>query len=268
MKNLNSTHNTSGLSKEDINEISEANEKIVETNRLYSTMGDLIEIKKAKNNRANELRKLHLNVGMIISLLAVIIVMNWKFYDDGELVDLGEVQAEVSEIIDIPISEQPPPPPPAKIQNFIIEEVKDTEVIEELKITLDVEVTDDEAIEEIEYGEPDMVEEKVDEIFMVVEEEPTPVGGMQAFYAYLAEELKYPSLAIRLGVSGNVFVRFVVEKDGTITQAEVMKGNGAGCDEEAIRVLTNSPAWKPGKQRGQPVRVRRIIPIRFVIQKQ
>ena len=234
MKNLNSTHNTSGLSKEDINEISEANEKIVETNRLYSTMGDLIEIKKAKNNRANELRKLHLNVGMIISLLAVIIVMNWKFYDDGELVDLGEVQAEVSEIIDIPISEQPPPPPPAKIQNFIIEEVKDTEVIEELKITLDVEVTDDEAIEEIEYVEPEMVEEKVDEIFMVVEEEPTPVGGMQAFYAYLAEELKYPSLAIRLGVSGNVFVRFVVEKDGTITQAEVMKGIGAGCDEEAI----------------------------------
>jgi len=86
---------------------------------------------------------------------------------------------------------------------------------------------------------------------------------MGAFYEYVSKNLKYPSQARRMGVEGKVFVQFVVDKDGSISQVQSIKGIGAGCDEEAVRVLQNAPKWKPGKQRGRPVRVRMVLPITF-----
>jgi len=88
---------------------------------------------------------------------------------------------------------------------------------------------------------------------------------MSAFFGYLKKNLKYPNTARRMGIDGNVYVTFVVERDGSFTNIKVMKGIGAGCDEEAIRVLQEAPNWKPGKQRGQPVRQRIQMPIRFVL---
>ncbi|MGB3618259.1 MAG: energy transducer TonB, partial [Catalinimonas sp.] len=72
-----------------------------------------------------------------------------------------------------------------------------------------------------------------------------------------------PEQARRMGVEGRVFVQFVVERDGTLTDVQAVKGIGAGCDEEAIRAVKESPKWKPGKQRGRPVRVRMVMPIVF-----
>ena len=75
--------------------------------------------------------------------------------------------------------------------------------------------------------------------------------------------MKYPNQARRMGIEGRVFVQFVVDKDGQLTEIKAVKGIGAGCDEEAVRVLKSAPKWKPGKQRGRPVKVRMILPITF-----
>ncbi|MEM8969932.1 MAG: TonB family protein, partial [Bacteroidota bacterium] len=101
------------------------------------------------------------------------------------------------------------------------------------------------------------------DIFMVVEEQPEYEGGMEVFYQYIASEIKYPAQARQRGIEGKVFVQFVVEKDGALSDVQVIKGIGEGCDQEAIRVVENSLAFKPGKQRGKPVRVRMVMPITF-----
>ena len=109
----------------------------------------------------------------------------------------------------------------------------------------------------------DQEEEEVDEIFTIVEDQPTPPGGMGAFYKYVATNLRYPAQARRMGIEGKVFVQFVVDKDGTLTNVQAIKGIGAGCDEEAVRVIAKAKKWSPGKQRGRPVKVRMILPITF-----
>ena len=86
---------------------------------------------------------------------------------------------------------------------------------------------------------------------------------MAAFYKQLGKNLRYPRQAKKMGIQGKVYIRFIVDTDGSLTNIEVLKGIGAGCDEEALRVITQAPKWKPGKQRGKPVKVRMTIPIVF-----
>jgi len=221
-----------------------------------------MEQKKTPNADLNRKTGLFLNIGLVASLLLVIMAFEWKFYDDGSLVDLGQVDDQFEDIMDIPPTEQPPPPPP-KIQQPEIIEVPDEEEIEdEIEIDLDVEVTEETVIEEVVFEEAPE-EEVADEIFTVVEQQPTPNGGMAAFYKYVGKNLKYPAQARRMGIEGKVFVQFVVDKDGSITDVQSVKGIGAGCDEEAVRVIKGATKWKPGKQRGRPVKVRMILPITF-----
>ncbi|MEQ8240820.1 MAG: energy transducer TonB, partial [Cyclobacteriaceae bacterium] len=158
-------------------------------------------------------------------------------------------------------------PPVAKIENVVIVEVENEQVLEELDLNIDAEITQDDAIEDVVYDDipTQMEEESAEEIFQIVEDKPEPVGGIGSFYAYVAETLVYPTVAKRLGVSGVVYVRFVVEKDGDITDAKVIKGIGAGCDEEAVKVINDAPNWIPGRQRGRPVRVYMTVPIRFIL---
>jgi protein TonB len=80
---------------------------------------------------------------------------------------------------------------------------------------------------------------------------------------YLTSNIRYPEQARELDIQGTVFIEFVVEKDGSITNVVVKRGIGGGCDEEAVRVVKSMPKWKPGKQRGKPVRVRYTLPVRF-----
>ncbi len=103
----------------------------------------------------------------------------------------------------------------------------------------------------------------IEEVFTIVEDQPQPVGGMSKLYQYIADNLLYPEPAQRMGVEGKVFVQFVVDVDGSIRNVEAVKGIGAGCDEQAVRVIQSLPPWKPGIQRGRPVKVRLILPITF-----
>ncbi len=201
------------------------------------------------------------NLGLVFSLTIVLTAFEWKSYDKVEVIDLGRVDDSFEDILEIPPTEQPPPPPPKVQQPEIIEVPDEEELEEEIEVNLDVEVTEETVIEEIVEEEPE--EEEVDQVFLIVEEQPEPNGGMQAFYDYLGKKIRYPEQARRMGVEGRVFVEFVVGKDGNLTDVKVVKGIGAGCDEEAVRVVKQVPPWKPGKQRGRPVKVKMTVPVYF-----
>lgn len=102
-----------------------------------------------------------------------------------------------------------------------------------------------------------------DEVFDIVEQQPNPPGGMSGWNQYLSKNLKYPFQARRMGIEGTVIVVFEIQKDGSTRNVEILRGIGGGADEEAMRVVINSPKWEPGKQRGRPVTTRMRLPIRF-----
>ncbi|MCX6282275.1 MAG: TonB family protein [Bacteroidetes bacterium] len=104
-----------------------------------------------------------------------------------------------------------------------------------------------------------------DEPQVSVQEMPSFTGGEAELYSFLSKSLKYPYDARDLGVQGKVYVEFIVERDGSISNVRIKRGIGAGCDEEAARVVSLMPKWNPGKQNGQPVRVLFVLPIRFVL---
>ena len=102
-----------------------------------------------------------------------------------------------------------------------------------------------------------------EEVFKVVENQPVPQGGLPEYYKFISENLKYPEEAKKNGVQGKVFIQFVVKKDGTIADVQCVRGIHPLCDDEAVRVISNSPNWKPGQQDGKNVNVRFIVPITF-----
>ena len=107
---------------------------------------------------------------------------------------------------------------------------------------------------------------KPDELFVLVEQQPQYPGGMDALRIFLTKNLNYPPSAANAGVSGRVFVSFVVNTDGSLADVQVLKGIGFGCDEEAVRVIQTMPRWKPGKQSGRAVRVKYNLPIAFTLE--
>lgn len=101
------------------------------------------------------------------------------------------------------------------------------------------------------------------EIFSVVEQMPEYPGGQEKLVKYLQENIIYPEKALKAGKQGTVYIKFIVEKDGTITNVQIMKGFDAECDEVAKKIVLMMPKWNPGKQRGENVRVAFILPVRF-----
>jgi protein TonB len=223
-----------------------------------------METKKTPKADLESKKRIFLQIGLAIALLGVLVAFEWRTYD-RPVHDLGALDMEFIEEEDIPITRQelPPPPPPALSQELIIVQ-DDVEIDEEFII--DVEATTQTEIREF---APVVVqqEEAIDEevIFIVVEEQATFPGGEEARLRFLQENLRYPHMAREAGIQGTVFITFVVERNGTITDVRILRGIGGGCDEEAIRVVREMPRWNPGRQRGQPVRVQFTMPIRFVL---
>lgn len=103
------------------------------------------------------------------------------------------------------------------------------------------------------------------EVFTTVEQNPEFPGGISEMFDYISERIKYPKMAQQMGVEGKVFVKFVVQQDGSIGEIKILKGVGYGCDDEAVRVISNMPKWNPGKQNGKPVNVYYTMPIKFAL---
>lgn len=222
-----------------------------------------MEPKKTEKADLTKKTWLFFNIGLTVTLLIVVMAFEYDRSDNGDVKDLNRTQNNFEKLVDIPPTEQPPPPPP-KIQQPKIIEVKNEEKIkDEIKVDFDVEVNQDTKVQDIVIAPVEEPKEDVNQIFLVVEEPASPKGGMEAFYEYVNKHVKYPPQARRMNVEGRVYVQFVVERDGTLTDVKAIKGIGAGCDEEAVRVVESAPTWNPGKQRGKAVRVRMVLPIYF-----
>ena len=225
-----------------------------------------MELKKSPKADLESKKIIFTQLGLILALALILLAFEWKSYDKS-VEGFGErIVEDVMEEI-IPITEQkvkPPPPPPPKrvVQINIVED--DVEVEDDLMIDAEA----DEFTEMDEYIPIEVDEEVLDEapIFTVVESMPEFPNGMKELYVYLQNNIKYPVMAKESGIQGKVYVTFVVEKNGSITDVKVLRGIGGGCDEEAIRVVAAMPKWKPGKQRGKPVRVQYNLPVRFTLQ--
>lgn len=203
-----------------------------------------------------------MSIGLMLSFLLVITAFEWKTYGPTKLIDLGVPSVEFDPLLDVPITDIPPPPPPQVTPPKIIEIPDDKEIEKKIDFILDTETTEQDVIADLVFKDPPAAEDP-DKTHIIVEEQPVPEGGLKTFYQYVRNNMKYPTQARRMGIEGKVFVSFVVEKDGSITELKVLKGIGAGCDEEALRVLANAPKWNPGKQRGKAVKVRMQLPIYF-----
>lgn len=224
-----------------------------------------MELKKYPSADISRYSSLFFSIGLCTSLLLTTLVFEWKTYDNREMMDLGEVKSNFEEVMEIPPTKQAPPPPRI-IQPNIIPVIDEVEIMEDLEIDLDIEITQETVIEEqiiSDFVAEEMEEEEVEEIFVIVQEQPSPKGGYEAFYRYFAENLEYPRHARSARIEGKVFVQFIVNPDGALEEVVVLKGIGGGCDEEAVRVLKNTSPWQPGKQRGKAVKVRMVLPITF-----
>lgn len=171
-------------------------------------------------------------------------------------------------MVEITLQNKVPPPPSPPVQTSVFE-IVDNDIEVEQEIEIDVEATQETIIEEyFPMNDIDSDEEEMDaeeQIFVVVESMPQFPGGDGALIKYLGENIKYPKAARESGIQGKVFVSFVVEKDGKVTNIRILRGIGGGCDEEAIKVVQNMPDWVPGKQRSVPVRVQFNLPVNFIL---
>jgi len=225
-----------------------------------------MEIKKTSKADLEKKKTVFFEIGLIVALMVVFAAFEYKSYDKVTINLMQRTADNTPEEI-IPITEQkvkpPPPPPPKQVTQIKI--VEDNVDVDE-DIDLDVEADDETVVDE--YVPPQEEDEdiKEDEIFTVVESMPEFPGGMGALMKYLAENIKYPPLAKESGIQGRVFINFVVEPDGSISNVKVLRGIGGGCDEEAVRVVEAMPKWKPGMQRGKPVRVSYNLPVKFTLQ--
>ncbi len=205
-----------------------------------------------------------LQVGLILALALALVAFEWKSYEKVK-VDLmtRAVDDTPEEMVEITQQDKTPPPPAPPQQTTIIEIVDDEVEIED-EIEIDVEADQQTEVQDyvpVDMGNSEEAEEV--QIFTVVESMPGFQGGEEARIRYLNENIKYPQMARESGIQGRVFVTFVVERDGRVTDVKVLRGIGGGCDEEAVRVIQNMPKWEAGKQRGKPVRVQFNMPILF-----
>ena len=225
-----------------------------------------MEIKKTPKADLENKKGYFFEIGLIIALLIVFGAFEYKSYDKNTI-DLQQSAVDDTPEEIIPITEQklkpPPPPPPKQVTQIKIVE-DELEVDEDIDIDVDA----DEDMEMDEYIPPEDDEEEISEteIFTVVESMPEYPGGMGELMKYLGQSIKYPPLAKESGIQGRVFINFVVEPSGKISNVKVLRGIGGGCDEEAVRVVEAMPPWKPGKQRGKNVRVSYNLPVKFTLQ--
>ncbi|MBR3427014.1 MAG: TonB family protein [Bacteroidales bacterium] len=224
------------------------------------------EKKSPKANLENK-KLLFTQIGLIISLLLAWMVFEFKSYDKREI-DTSLLSREIAvdeEMVEITKQDEPKPQPmEMPKQTTQLEIVQDDVEVEDININAEIE--QNEVVEE--YVAPEIEEEEVveQEIFQIVEEMPAFPGGEQKLMEYVGKNIKYPQIARESGIQGRVFVGFVVEPDGSVSNVKLLRGIGGGCDEEAMRVIKNMPKWKPGKQRGKAVRVSYQIPVMFRLQ--
>ncbi|RMD47913.1 MAG: energy transducer TonB [Ignavibacteria bacterium] len=197
-------------------------------------------------------------ISLITSLLFLVLAFKYFPKFEKEEVQL-EAPQELVQIEDVEATKQETPPPPPPKPPIPIEAPSD-DVLEDIEF----EETELDVEEEV-AAPPPPVEEKEEEaeptFFVAVEEMPEPIGGIGA----IQKKIVYPEIAKRAGVQGRVYVKAFVNENGVVEKVMLVKGIGAGCDEEAMRAV-KATRFKPGRQRGNPVKVQVMIPVLFKLQ--
>jgi protein TonB len=215
-----------------------------------------------RKNEDADLRKrypIYIEVGLVVSLLLLILAFRVNVQksnnfevkmEEQEVVEMEEVQQTKQEV-----KPPPPPRPPVPV------EVPNDEVIEDEALDLDASLDLNESIQNNQPPPPppeEEEEEEEQEVFIVVEEKPELIGGMAA----LQGEVRYPEFAKKAGIEGRVFVQFVVDESGNVQNPRVTRGVHKLLDQEAVRAVKQMK-FKPGKQRGQAVKVQMSLPVTF-----
>ena len=224
-------------------------------------------IKPYKNpgKRLHNQYALTLEVSFVVALLVLVGLFHLpvRSVDDFEIEMRAQEVVQMEEIINTQQDQPPPPPPPAPRTVTV---VSDDALLEDVELDLDASLEIDEPLADLPPPPPPPEEEEQEEdvepeVFVIVEEPPELIGGLEA----IQRRIKYPEVALRAGLEGRVIVQFIVDENGNVMDPFVIRGLGGGCDEEAIRAIKEAK-FKPGRQRGKAVRVRYVIPIKFSLQ--
>lgn len=226
-----------------------------------------MDVKKSPKASLEDKKLLFVLLGLVMVLSLIFIAFEWTdrevtVYD---VADTSLQSEEEIEIIQTAPELPPPPPPPAPEVVEIINVVEDDVVVKDIKIETEDD-KDKKVVIAAPVAGPTIVEEEDNVVFQVVEKMPSFPGGDGALFKFLNENVKYPVIAQENGVQGRVICQFVVNKDGSIVDVEVVRSVDASLDKEAIRVIKSMPKWSPGQQRGKPVRVKYTLPVNFKLQ--
>jgi protein TonB len=226
-----------------------------------------MQLKKSPKASLEDKKLTYVLMGLVLVLSICYVAFEWTEKEVTKY-EVTDTEFFFEEEIDIQqtTQETPPPPPPPAVQEVEVLNVVEDDVETE---TIEINTEDDKDVEVVIAPpvEAPVEEEEEEVIFMVVESMPEFPGGQQALFKYLAENVKYPVIAQENGIQGRVICQFVVNKDGSIVDVVAVRSSGeASLDKEAIRVISSMPKWKPGKQRGKPVRVKYTVPVNFRLQ--
>ena len=225
-----------------------------------------MQVKKSEKASLEKDKLVYVLMGLVFVLSLIYVALEWteKEVTKYEVTDTEFLFEEEVEIQQTSQETPPPPPPPA------VQEVEVLNVVEDNVETESIEVNTEETEQEVVIAAPveaPVEEEEEEVVFVVVESMPEFPGGQQALFKYLSENVKYPDIAQENGIQGRVICQFVVNKDGSIVDVEVVRSGGdPSLDKEAVRVIKSMPKWKPGKQRGKAVRVKYTVPVNFKLQ--
>ncbi len=224
-----------------------------------------MELKKSPKASLEDKKTLFVMMGLVMVLSLLYIGFEWteqevKVYDSFDTSMMAE---EEIEIVQTQQELPPPPPPPVPDVVEVINIVEDDVIVESVEIN-----TEDDKNKEVVIQAPVAapIEEEDNVVFQVVETMPSFPGGDQALFKFLGDNVKYPVIAQENGIQGRVICQFVVNKDGSIVDVEVVRPVDPSLDKEAIRVIKSMPNWSPGKQRGKSVRVKYTLPVNFKLQ--
>ena len=222
---------------------------------------------ETKQDRLEKQRKIFLQIGFIIALALVLTAFEWKTYEIS-LTDLSSTNYGVidDELIMITRHDKPMPPPPKVKPVAALKEVDNDTDVEDIEL-FDPETDQLDSIPDYVYIPPEDPDEGLDELpFLAVEQMPEFPGGERVLYEYLRSNTRFTQLAIEANIQGAVYIGFVIEKDGSVSNVTLVRGIGGGLDEVALSAVRSMPDWTPGKQRGIPVRVSMVVPFKFKLQ--
>ncbi|MDO9154217.1 MAG: energy transducer TonB [Paludibacter sp.] len=225
-----------------------------------------MDLKKSPNATLEDKKFLYLLMGLVMVLSLFYIGLEWtKSVTVYDITDAAGLVEEQIEIIQTAPELPPPPPPPAPEIVEILNVVENDVEVAEIKIN-----TEDDKDKGVVIIGPvstgPAIEEEDNVVFQVVETMPSFPGGDAALFKFLNDNVKYPVIAQENGIQGRVICQFVVNRDGSIVDVEVVRSVDPSLDKEAIRVIKSMPNWSPGKQRGKSVRVKYTLPVNFRLQ--